>query len=188
MKQMIDNSYRCLKEQNFSDGEFSIVPIRNEDRYSIMQWRNEQIYHLRQYKPLTKAGQDQYFNEVVAKLFNQEQPGQILFSYLQNGRCIGYGGLVHINWIDKNAEISFVMDTSLEEEHFNFHWSKYLTLIEAVAFEELNLHKLFVYAFDLRPHLYSVLESNDYFLDAKLKDHCFFENQYRDVVIYSKLV
>jgi hypothetical protein len=34
----------------------------------------------------------------------------LLFSFLKNGECIGYGGLVHINWIDQNAEISFMID------------------------------------------------------------------------------
>ena len=44
----------------------------------------------------------------------------VLFNYLHNGKCIGYGGLVHINWIDKNAEVSFIMDTELEENYFEF--------------------------------------------------------------------
>lgn len=186
MKQVVNNTYRCLMEQIFSDGEFSIVPIRNEDRYLIMQWRNEQIYHLRQDKALTKESQDHYFNEVVAKLFKQEQPSQILFSYLQNDRCIGYGGLVHINWIDKNAEISFVMDTSLEEEYFEFHWGKYLALIEEIAFTELNLHKIFTYAFDLRPRLYTALEKRGFGTEAKLIEHSLFDGKYIDVLIHAK--
>ncbi len=181
------SQYSVLNDQVFKSNNYSIVPIRYEDRYAIMQWRNEQIYHLRQDKPLTKEAQDKYFDEVVAKIFKQEKPNQLLFSYLKDHQCIGYGGLVHINWVDKNAEISFVMDTSLEEKYFKLHWSTYLALIEQVAFRELDLHKLYVYAFDLRPHLYSALELNDYFLDSRLKEHCFFEQQYRDVVIYSKL-
>jgi hypothetical protein len=92
--------YKVLHKQQFSVGNFSIVPIRFDDRHVIMKWRNEQLYHLRQQKPLTVEDQDTYFNTVVSKLFDQEQPNQILFSFLENGICIGYGGLVHINWID----------------------------------------------------------------------------------------
>ncbi len=176
-----------MSQQKFESDGYAIVPIRMEDRYAIMKWRNEQIYHLRQDKPIMKVAQNKYFTEVIPKLFEQERPGQILFSYLQNDKCIGYGGLVHINWVDKNAEISFIMETSLEEVYFEFHWSTYLALIEQLAFKELGLHKLYVYAFDIRPHLYKSLELNDYFFDARLKEHCFFEQQYRDVVIYSKL-
>ncbi|WMN12474.1 GNAT family N-acetyltransferase [Marivirga salinae] len=181
------SSYKVLSKQKFESDGYSIVPIRMEDRYAIMKWRNEQIYHLRQDKPLAKESQDNYFNKVIVKLFEQEKPAQILFSYLKDNHCIGYGGLVHINWVDKNAEVSFIMKTELEVEEFNLHWKSYLNLIEKVAFEELDFHKLYVYAFDLRPHLYDALKDNKYFLDARLRDHCYFEGEYKDVVIYSKL-
>lgn len=181
------NSYKVLNKQEFNKGKFSIVPIRFEDRLDIMKWRNEQIYHLRQEKPLTEEDQNWYFENVVSKLFDAEKPDQILFSFLENETCIGYGGLVHINWTDKNAEISFIMNTSLEQDHFHENWSSYLELIETVAFNELRLHKLYVYAFDLRPHLYDVLIDNAYFLDARLKEHCNFNGKFIDVIIHSKI-
>jgi RimJ/RimL family protein N-acetyltransferase len=179
-------SYSVLKKQVFSEGIYSIVPIRYEDRLDIMKWRNEQIYHLRQNKPLTTEDQEYYFYNVIASLFEQEKPNQILFSFLENGECIGYGGLVHINWIDKNAEISFVMNTKLEKEMFKFHWGTFLQLLENIAFNELKFHKIFTYAFDIRPHLYEVLESNNYLKEAVLNEHCFFNNQFIDVIIHSK--
>lgn len=179
--------YKALKKNIFSNAEFKIVPIRFEDRIDIMKWRNEQMYHLRQDKPLTEESQEKYFTETITNLFEQEKPNQILFSYLKNDKCIGYGGLVHINWIDKNAEISFIMNTDLENNEFNFHWSTYLKMIESLSFDELDLHKIYVYAFDLRPQLYDVLLASGYINDAILKDHCFFEEKYIDVVIYSKI-
>jgi RimJ/RimL family protein N-acetyltransferase len=181
------NFYKVLNNQVYKSGAFSLVPIRFEDKLDIMKWRNEQIYHLRQDKPLTIENQEIYFNTVISKLFDQKQPNQILFSMLENGICIGYGGLVHINWIDKNAEISFIMNTILEKKRFHEIWTVYLNLIEKVALEELQLHKVFVYAFDLRPHLYKVIEENNYFKDAVLKEHCFFNNIYIDVIIHSKI-
>lgn len=178
--------YKVLAQQEFTHAHYKIVPIRYEDRIAIMQWRNEQIYHLRQQKPLTLADQENYFTNVVSGLFEQEQPNQILFSYLENDQCIGYGGLVHINWNDQHAEISFIMDTALEQKAFSEHWTIYLTLIEKVAFETLKLHKIFTYAFDLRPHLYPVLEAAGFKKEAVLKDHCFFNNQFKNVVIHAK--
>ncbi|HCF03066.1 GNAT family N-acetyltransferase [Flavobacterium sp.] len=179
-------SYKCLVNQELSNCSFSIVPLRYEDRLDILKWRNEQIYHLRQNKPLTVENQEKYFVTVVDALYDQVQPNQILFSYLDNGKCIGYGGLVHINWVDKNAEISFIMDTELEKDNFQKHWNIYLGLIEKVAFQELKLHKIFVYAFNLRPHLYATLEVAGYIEDARLKEHCLFDNKFIDVIIYSK--
>jgi len=179
-------TYIVLSNQIFSNDKFSIVPIRYEDRMNILKWRNEQIYHLRQSKPLTKKDQDYYFKNIVNKLFDQERPDQILFSYLEDGICIGYGGLVHINWDDKNAEISFILNTELEKESFSKHWSLFLALIEQVAFKELKLYKIFTFAFDLRPHLYEPIENSGFAKEAILKKHCFFNGEFIDIVIHAK--
>ncbi|UUV21276.1 GNAT family N-acetyltransferase [Paenimyroides aestuarii] len=179
------NSYKVLNKQSYSIGDYSIVPIRFEDRYDIMKWRNEQIYHLRQSKPLTESDQERYFSNVVSKLFEEETPNQLLFSYLKNGECIGYGGLVHINWLDKNAEISFIMNTELEKNFFGLHWQTFLRLIQKIAFEDLSLHKIYTFAFDLRPHLYEVIEKCGFIKEAVLKEHCIFNYEFKDVVIHS---
>lgn len=180
-------TYNCLENEFFQTDKFKIVPLRYEDRLDILKWRNEQMYHLRQDKLLTVEDQDHYFSSVVSKNFEQEEPNQLLFSYLENGVCIGYGGLVHINWIDKNAEISFIMDTALEQDNFKTNWIIFLSLIEKVAFHNLKFHKIFTYAFDLRPHLYIALEDASFIEEARLKEHCFFDDKYIDVVIHSKI-
>jgi RimJ/RimL family protein N-acetyltransferase len=179
--------YKCLSESSFSNGNFTLIPIRDEDQYGIMEIRNEQIYHLRQAKPLTKEDQERYFATTISELFNQEKPSQVLFSVLKNGAFIGYGGLVHINWIDRNAEISFVMKTDLEKNHFEEIWINYLSLLEKAAFVGMNFHKIYTYAFDLRPHLYEALEKSGFHREAVLKEHCFFEGKFIDVVIHSKI-
>ena len=181
-------NYRILNKQIFTKGEFSIVPIRFEDQLDIMKWRNEQIYHLRQARPLTAQDQNSYFENVVSKLFDVEKPNQILFSFLRNKTCIGYGGLVHINWIDKHAEISFVMNTKLESDNFISLWQDFLSLIEKVAFGQINLHKIFTYAYDLRPKLYTALEEIGFSKEATLKEHCFFDGRFIDVIIHSKTI
>jgi RimJ/RimL family protein N-acetyltransferase len=177
--------YKIIRKNFFSLGDYSLVPIRREDRYEIMKWRNEQIYHLRQTKLLTKEEQDEYFDTVIARLYNSENPDQLLFSYLQRNKCIGYGGLVHINWIDKNAEVSFIMDTKLEQEEFHKHWGIYLDLLFQIAFEELKLHKIYTYAFDVRPQLYEAIEAKGFVREAILKEHCLFQGKFKDVIIHS---
>ena len=186
MDQILNSKYKCLKNQEFQINEFKILPIRFEDRYNIMKWRNEQMYHLRQSKILNIEDQDLYFVNVVKKLFEQENPNQILFSFLENDKCIGYGGLVHISWIDKNAEISFVMNTELESLYFKKLWNVYLKLIEEVAFNDLKFHKIYTYAFDLRPKLFEVLELQEYSKEATLKNHVVHQNNYINVIIHTK--
>ena len=181
------NQYVCLQQQIFIYDDYKIIPIRRRDRYEIMNWRNEQLYHLRQRERLTKEKQDKYFEETISSLFNQQFPSQLLFSFFKNEQCVGYGGLVHINWTDKNAEISFIMNTELERKYFDKNWSMFLECLEQLAFGELSFHKIFVFAFDLRPHLYDVLVLSGYFMDARLKNHCLVAGEFKDVLIYSKL-
>ena len=179
-------TYLALRENNFSLNEFSIVPIRHKDRFEVMKWRNEQVYHLRQLKQITYEEQENYFNDIINPLFEKKEPDQILFSYLEQGECIGYGGLVHINWIDKNAEISFVINTNLEVLDFQKHWEIFLNLIEQVAFADLMFHKITTYAYDLRPKLYPVLNKLGFKKEATLVKNYLFDSKYVDVVIHSK--
>lgn len=178
--------YNSLQQNVFTEKGYSIVPIRYEDRISIMKWRNEQMYHLRQEQELKPSDQDFYFDEVVKNLFFEKHPTQYLFSFLESGRCIGYGGLVHIDWTNKNAEISFLMDTSLEAKYFELHWTSYLGLIEKLAFGELNFHKIYTYAYDLRPRLFEVLKACKFRKEATLKEHYFHKEKFIDVVYHSK--
>jgi hypothetical protein len=89
----MNRAYKILKKTTFQNGIYSLVPIREEDKYIIMQWRNEQIDILRQKQVLTKEEQEQYFSATIANLFEQEKPTQLLFSFLENNILIGYGGL-----------------------------------------------------------------------------------------------
>lgn len=155
--------YNVLKDKNiYTFNEFTLLPIRFEDRYLIMKWRNEQIYHLRQKKPITRKNQDDYFTKEIFPLFNQKNPNQILFSFLRKNILIGYGGLVHINWQKKKAEISFVMNTSLENKNFIDFWDIFLKLIEKVSLELNCIEELYTFAFDLRPNIYKVLKKNNF--------------------------
>jgi hypothetical protein len=179
-------TYKVLRKNHFDHGSHSLVPIRHEDRFRIMDWRNEQMYHLRQTRVLTKEQQDEYFNSVIPSLFDLEKPGQLLFSFLENGICIGYGGLVHINWTDLNAEISFLFQTNRQELDFDILWRAFLVQIEEVAFKQLKLEKIYTYAFDVRPNLYNTLICSGYSEDARLSRHVNVRNVLIDVVIHSK--
>ena len=183
---MFGKSYQVLKQQEYSSGEYKLVPIRSEDRYNIMRWRNEQIFHLRQDKELTIEEQDTYFENIVAKLFDQAQPKQILFSFLKDKECIGYGGLVHIDWQHKRAEISFVMKTENESLFFIEYWNHFLKMIEHVAFFALDFHKIYTYSYNIRPRLYEVLSLRKFIKEGELKDHICIENKYIEVMFHSK--
>lgn len=178
-------TYRAFAVNIVGNEAYSLLPIRYEDRHSILKWRNEQIFHLRQAQELSEKDQETYFLDVVLPLFKEKEPKQFLFSFFKDDRLVGYGGLVHMNWIDRNAEVSFVMETSLEKDLFEELWENYLKLLKVYAFKHLNLHKIFTYAFDLRPRLYRPLQNSEFIEEARLRNHCFFKGKYYDVLLHS---
>lgn len=178
--------YRNVNILEQKMGAYSIVPIRFEDSESIRKWRNEQMYHLRQKTLLSKEQQEFYFENTVKSLFSAEHPDQYLFSFLENDICIGYGGLVHINYQKKSAEISFIMDTHLEKKFFSKHWSTFLSLIEITAFQNLQLNCIFTWSYKLRPHLYPILESSGFILEREIKDALIEDGKSIDAVIHTK--
>lgn len=180
------NYYTALNKQEIRVGDYKIIPIRGEDKFLIMKWRNDQMFHLRQKEILTRTNQEKYFNNVVSQLFTEKKPSQLLFSYLKNEKCIGYGGLVHINWEDMTSEISFLMDTQLEKKYFVFHWKIYLSLIQEIAFKELKFNKIYTYAYDKRPLLYDALEDMGFTMESKLKEYNNEDENYINVIIHSK--
>ncbi len=175
------NNYKCLQHSEFTNGDFRLIPIRIEDRHEIMKWRNEQIHHLRQKELLTSDQQDAYFHDIVAKLFEQDQPNQLLFSFLKNHELLGYGGLVHINWSDLNAEVSFLTKNA---EEFNL-WEPFLEQLKKVAFEELDLNKVYTYAYDIRLKLYPILEAADFLLEGVMSNNVMKQNRKHDVRLHS---
>ena len=179
-------NYKCLNNNFFQEGDYKIVPIRFEDKELIRSWRNEQMYHLRQKKLLTKKEQEIYFNNVVKKLFNKKKPEQIIFSFLHNNICIGYGGLVHINWKEKTGEISFLINTKMEKFFFKQNWKIFLNLIEQVAFLELNFSKIYTFAYDLRKNLFEIIEECGYEREKILKNNIIVNEAFIDVIIHSK--
>ncbi len=187
---MTARNYKCLSKTEFAIGNFKLIPIRDEDKYAILQWRNEQIDVLRQKELLTKEQQEIYFKNVVDALFTKEKPEQLLFSFLENDKLIGYGGLVHIDWESKNAEVSFLISTerNTNKKLFCSDFNNYLNVLFGVGFDNLQFIKLHTtfYGIEQRKEYKDVLVSAGFKQEAKLEKHLMINNNFVDVFIYSK--
>src|SRR5688500_7623395 len=100
--------YIILKKDSYHFDDFSIETLRKQDIFKIKEWRNSQIDVLRQKVHLTNSDQENYYYQVVVPTFSQIQPKIVLFSFLKEGQCIGYGGLTNIDWEAKRFELSFL--------------------------------------------------------------------------------
>ena len=106
----LERKYLCLKNIKYEFENYSLVTIREKDIESIRKWRNNQIDVLRQKEKISKKEQIQYYKSFIIKNFKKKNPDSILFSYMLNEKCIGYGGLTNIDWDLKRAELSFLVD------------------------------------------------------------------------------
>jgi hypothetical protein len=178
--------YLLLNKESYIHNNYSITTIRREDIFQIKQWRNDQISVLRQDKILTDDDQINYYNDIILPSVNDNYPKLILFSFLLNSDCIGYGGLTNINWTDKRAEVSFIVDTArthdanLYESDFN----TFLSLIKQVAIDGLGFNRLFTETYDIRPLHISILEKNDFQFEGRLKQHVFIKGSFVDSFIH----
>ena len=186
----MNRTYKCLSQREFQSGKYKLIPLRDEDKLHIMQWRNDQIDVLRQDEPLTIEHQLNYFKNVVSKLFDQIMPNQLLFSFMEDEKVIGYGGLVHIDWKSRNAEISFLTETQRAntERLFIDDWMHYLKLVKEIARNNLSFLKIYTYSYDIRPLLYDALSHNLFIQEGRLADHVLINGKIRDVLIHSYFV
>ena len=167
------NTYQPLSQAEFRWHDYQLVPIRYDDREPIRAWRNAQLEVLRQAASLTAEQQETYFRRVVLPLFEQEQPGQLLFSLLRNGTLVAYGGLVHISWPDGRAEVSFLADPARAADPgiYRDDFEAHLRLLGQVAFEALNFNRLFTETYDIRPAHVAILERAGFQLEGRLRQH-----------------
>ena len=148
------NGYNFFPDIAISRGRYALRPITWEDRTYIRRWRNEQISVLRQREPLSLKEQNQYFRDVVATQMYLPKPAQVLVAYLEDNSLVGYGGLVHIQWERKCAEVSFLTETRRNtRERFKSDWFGFLNMVREIAVQHLSLHKLTVEVYSVREDL-----------------------------------
>lgn len=178
--------YKVLKTTEFRKGGYVLSPLREMDIYDIKTWRNEQIDLLRQKVVLTDQDQAEYYRSRVVPGFTELKPEMVLFSFLEHDRCIGYGGLVHIDWENKRAEVSFLLQTQRvrDSEQYRTEFSTFLHLMKEVAFTELPLNRIFTETYDIRPGHVSVLEQNGFVLEGRLRQHVFIRGRFVDSLIH----
>ncbi len=181
--------YKILENNNFFDDRYSLIPIRECDMEPIRIWRNAQMDILRQKNVLTFEDQKLYFDKIIKPLFQEENPTQLLFSFLKNSELIGYGGLVNISWLDKRAEMSFLVDnlraknkTLYKEDMTNF-----IKLIKQLCFDVLKFNRLFTETYVFRKYHISILESNGFIKEGIMRQHINYHGKYVDSILHSIL-
>lgn len=182
-------AYKCLKENYFKNQDYQIVAIRQEDIENIRVWRNAQIDVLRQKHILTYEAQQHYFQKHVWPTFQQENPSQILFSFLLHNKCIGYGGLTYLDWENGRAEVSFLVDPLRAEDEtvYRKDFVHFLALLCHVAFEHLHLHRLFSETYAFRRTTLEGFNQLGFKQEGILREHVYKQGKWTDSLMLGLL-
>jgi RimJ/RimL family protein N-acetyltransferase len=153
--------------------------LEQPDLAQIKKWRNEQQSICRYWKPLTDDNQeDWYFT------YSDKDAKEVIFAIrytLDDGSdvLIGYTGLVYIDWLNRRAEYSILVDLN---NHSNYDeiFQKTTDFIVDYGFNSLNLNKITTETFSHRTHQIELLEKYGFERQGVLKDHIYKDGKYWD--------
>ena len=190
MKVSKDYKYKILPTHNLSLGKLSFAEIQSNHLERIRRWRNAQMKILRQTKEISQQEQKSYFRDRVFSELVSDCPKQILVGIEWNEKFVGYGGLVHIDWNARKAEVSFLLDTKIKEgsQLFVDIFSCYLQLVQIAAFEKLELNRISTETYSFRTSVISTLNANGFLLEGTLRETYFWEGRFFNSLIHSKLI
>ena len=172
------SEYSNFKLKKKKSPHMDLVPIRKKDIEKIRIWRNQQREVLRQNNFLTKKEQENYFDKTIKPSFKEKTPKMILFSIIQKEKCIGYGGLVHIDWKAKRGEISFLSETKRSNTILKKDFENFLEMILEVGFQDLKLNKITTETFAFREDIIKILENRGFEKEGILKDQVLKKGKY----------
>ena len=179
-------TYACLSKSEFRDRPFSLSAVQPEQIEAIRVSRNAQMDVLRQSAVISVEEQRAYFDAAIWPDMPRKQPKNILLAYMEDDKFVGYGGLVHIAWEHRRAEVSFLLEAELakSEATYGRYFSAFLRLIQMVAFEDLKLHRLFTETYATRGHHISILENSGFLREGMLRHHVWVRNQPVDSLVH----
>ena len=187
-KKLINNiNYKILKNKYFKKDNFELSSISLEDIEKIRKWRNEQIRNLRQSKKITKKEQLKYFKNYIFSEYPNKKPKNIIFSIKVNSNLIGYGGLVHISWINFRAEVSLVMETEIENNKKKkfIYFKIFLDLIKKLAFHDIKLKKLTTETYSFRKKEINFIEKYGFMRAGILKENIYVKRKFFDSYLHA---
>ena len=182
-------AYACLPRPCIAHQNYALRTIAPADIELIRQWRNAQMDVLRQQREISPVEQVVYYERQIWPALSDPQPHNLLMAYLQDDRLIGYGGLVHIAWEHRRAEVTFLLDTARTHNLAGYRNDLliFLQLMKTLAFDDLKFQRLFTETFAIRPHHISVLEAADFRHEGTLRQHVIIDGRLVDSLIHGCL-
>lgn len=116
-------------------------------------------------------------------------PPQVLVGLLEGNQLIGYGGLVHIAWEHKRAEMSFLADTGRSiTHHYREDLAAFVSLVVQLARENLDIHRIYTETYAYRDAHLAALELTGFVREGRLRDHNVLDGHRVDSILHGMIV
>jgi len=182
--------YRVMSQRPvLRDGSVVVRAVEPEHIEPIRCWRNAQTDVLRQSRAITTEEQVAYFERVVWPDKGSNRPSNILLGLFENGRIIGYGGLVHIAWDYARAEVSFLLATEIAQDEavVSTLFATWLRQMQGLAFDYLGLSRLTTETYAMRTLHLRILDEAGFQREGLLRQHVTVDGRPMDAVVHGCL-
>lgn len=154
--------------------------IEERDLSQVRDWRNDdRLRHtFREYRLLNMVNQCSWLDH-ISRSHEVE-----MFGIERNGALVGVCGLCNINWVNRTAETSIYVAPDLQYPEVA---AKALYFLKQKAFEEFNLHRLWVEVYEFHTAKIALLQQGGYVLEGRLRKHSFKQGRYFDSLMYGLL-
>ncbi|WKZ71069.1 MAG: GNAT family protein [Melioribacteraceae bacterium] len=161
-------------------------PVETFHLKKILEWRNNEFFrkHFREHKEISYSQQLKWFQQID----NKNNLNEYMFAiYLtKSNEFIGVCGINHIDWINRNCQLSLFIGKNLLYIDNNGWANESVKLLEKYTFFSLNLIKIYVEVYEFDSQRYGLLESLGYEKEARLQKQIYKDGKFYDSFIYSK--
>ena len=160
-------------------------PLKKEDWHKTIIWRNDPELTglvMSHPFPITEEMEKEWYDNELTNKSNRA----IYFAIedAKSNNQIGITFLNNINWISGTVQFGLLIgENSARGKGFG---RDVLELILGYAFHTLNLRKISLEVISINQVAIKLYEKIGFKVEGLLKSHCFFRDQYHDVLIMSK--
>lgn len=157
-------------------------PICSEDKDMFLIWHNDPDMRekIGGIFPFTE-----YTYRQICKGDETDTPPNIWFALCLDDHMIGIVGLHNIRYVQRNAEIAFLIGEHKYRK--KGYGVKALALLEKYAFCTLGLHRIYAYIYSDNIASISLVEKCHFCKEGILHEANYWNGKYRDVYVYAKL-
>lgn len=163
-----------------------LVAVEREDLKQLRDWRNNPEFrkHFREYRELSMAGQEDWFEQKVMK-----DPTTMMFCIrrLSDDALLGVCGFVYINWVHRHADLSLYIgwnNAYIDEEGYAEDACRELL---RYGFHQLALNKVWTEIYEFDEKKKKLYDRFGFRQDGLLRQNYFYDGKWWNSRILSLL-